>query len=451
MTIDLKDEFAQVNKFESPIEGKEALISDDKQDALYIVDNTLFIETKRKLQEPNISLNEHSIHLHNTEYEIDTTLMKSYTYNIDPTCLRIYKFHTKGFSGKKKLFRCIIPHFEHKKIFFLNSFQRDLLCSVNDPQDGYRLNGIHPNINEYPCFVYYQHNKLVIESHHRQSYKEFFKMCINLTSMIGFFTGYCQKDKGYIFEYDDFSQPFKGYTYDAGLLDTYNSQHCLISSNPSKYKRKDYTSSPQPLDSIWGLGVASREVFETMYNKINTNDEYNLAFFSLENILNGHKLSPLHNALLCVTLETMTALVSTENDKKMSWHASKSIKKAHRKGLLEFSKDFFEQNDIPEWEKSYIKNRLENIDAPTNRDKLAKPFEILDISLTQKEIDALNDRNNFLHGKHGYGLNDSMTFLSDFYTFNYLIQALLLKYVGFSGKIINKNKDFGDKEIYKQL
>jgi len=173
------------------------------------------------------------------------------------------------------------------------------------------LNGICANINKSSCYVYYIEDKLVIESYKAQDYDDFFKMCVALTSMVGFFTGYCQKDKGYIFEYDDFSKPFKGYTYDARFSDTYSTQHCLISSNPSKYKRQNDASSSQPFNgSSNGLGVTTKKVFENMYKQIESNDDFNLAFYSLENILNGHKLSPLDNALLCVTLETLTAFIS---------------------------------------------------------------------------------------------------------------------------------------------
>lgn len=450
--VDLKDEFNQIDKFEFPTICEKPLISDNKKDALYIIDKILYMETNRELQESNISLDGESFHLDSKEYIINNSFMKFYTKNIKPSCLGIYKFQTKRFSGKNKLFRCIIPHFNYKNVSFHYSFSSDLLCNVSDLTTIRIKNGISVNINKSPCLVYIIESKLVIESHLSQNYEDFINMCIALTSIVGFFTGYCQKDKAYIFEYDDFSKSSNRFAYDSSFPDTYNTQHCLISANQLKYKRKsDFLSSQSLKADINGLGIVNKKVFESIYKMIQTKDEFNLAFYSLENILNGHKLSSLNNALLCVTLETLTELISTENKKSMTWHDNKSIRKAHRNKLLKFSERFFLKNNISNWDKSYIKNRLENIDTPTNSDKLTKPFEILGITLTDEEKKAINNRNKFLHGQHGYNLNDSEKLLSDFYRLNYIVHALILKYIGFSGKIINKNKDFGDSEVYKQL
>lgn len=450
--VDLKDEFAKIDKFEFPTSCQEPLISDNKKDALYIVDKTLYIETKRILQEPNISLNGKIFYLDSKEYVIDNSFMNFYTNNTEPSCLKIYEFHEKTFSGKNKLFRCIIPHFYYKNVSFDNSFSTDLLCDVSDSTNQQTNNGISANINEIPCFIYFIENKLVIESHLVQNYMDFINMCIALTSMLGFFTGYCQKDKAYIFEYDNFSQPSKGFAYNSSFSDTYNTQHCLISTNRYKYKKKNHTLGYQLHGSnIDGLGVATKKVFEHMYKIIQTNDEFNLAFYSLENIINGHSISSLNNALFCVTLETLTELICKENEESMTWHKDKQIRKKHRNELLKVSKMFFHDNNIADWDKSYVKSRLENIDAPTNSDKLTKPFNILGIELTDEERVVIDNRNKFLHGRHDYKINDSDKLLSDFYRLNYLVHALILKYIGFSGKIINKNKDLGDSEVYKQL
>lgn len=45
-----------------------------------------------------------------------------------------------------------------------------------------------------------------------------------------------------------------------------------------------------------------------------------------------------------------------------------------------------------------IKAKIQNLNSPTNRDKLEKPFELMGITLTEGEKLIIGSRNKYLHG-----------------------------------------------------
>ena len=118
--------------------------------------------------------------------------------------------------------------------------------------------------------------------------------------------------------------------------------------------------------------------------------EFSNVIFSLLSINNNKTNQDLHlmGALYSVILEMITNIIYKKNEEKLFYIKNKEIRKELQKLLNDTAKVFFEENNIKNFEDSPINKILDNINKPTNKDKLIKPFEILDIKLTdfEKEI-----------------------------------------------------------------
>ena len=150
----------------------------------------------------------------------------------------------------------------------------------------------------------------------------------------------------------------------------------------------------------------------------------------------------LKPACYSVALERLTNILIKENkglkpisDKKISKNFIDKLKEV----LDVFSQDIVEfggDNSV-----EILRKNIENINKPTNRNKLLEPFNLSGIVLNSDEIDAINHRNNFLHGRNiKEGTEDYKEINQISFRLNKLINKLMLKQIGFSGYIVNHLK-----------
>lgn len=101
-------------------------------------------------------------------------------------------------------------------------------------------------------------------------------------------------------------------------------------------------------------------------------------------------------------------------------------------------------------QKGVLRQRLLNANSPTNRDKLMRPFTLLGVPVEKLELDAINERNTFLH--EGTILDPKVleddpegwrsAYLVEMRLFT-AVNKLLLKYLGYVGPYI----DWGAREF----
>jgi hypothetical protein len=449
--IILTEELKIVDLFEST--NKDfGFETNDKQTQFYKDENNYILETEINIEVENInklSIVGKIFNFNSFELLINSSLPKSWNH-IEPTLFNVFDFQEKHFQTNDKYYRFIIPNL--KNIRFDLNFNRDLIISVDSEMIMYALNGIAFKIDSKECFLFYHYNKLIFQCNEKISYEKFYDMSIIVLSVLGYINGYCPKERGYIFEYDNFSDKFKSFRCNLELGKTFKTSFNIIDGNPYSYRKSNEKHGFNPMKGLEKqLGFISKVVFENLCNNILNNNEFELAFFSLLDITNGSLITPLDNAMFCVVLETLTNMIVKENEDEISWHADKVIKREHRKILLKTSQQFFQENDLKDFENSYIKNKIDNIDKIPNSISLKKPFELLEISLTVAEEAMLKKRNHFLHGRHNYQRSEFQQFISEYRTLNFIINALILKYVGFSGIVLNLNKDNEGEERYKVL
>lgn len=150
-------------------------------------------------------------------------------------------------------------------------------------------------------------------------------------------------------------------------------------------------------------------------------------------------------AIYSVAIEAFANVVYEENKEKLQPITDKKISKELR---LKFISLLNEYKDILTPEAFTIFTaKLDNINQQTNQNRLIKPFEIYGIQLTQHELDSLNHRNNFLHGRtpHEKNWETKRTAM----VLHHLLGCLLLKYVGYSGYLNNLPMHLIAKDIEK--
>lgn len=147
----------------------------------------------------------------------------------------------------------------------------------------------------------------------------------------------------------------------------------------------------------------------------------------------------IQGASFSVVLETITSLI--EKEKLVPIIKAKPVvdKSAWKKLRKEYLR-LLEKANLSEEEKNFIMNKLNNLNQITNRDKLMAPFSALGVKLSQKELDTIERRNDFLHGRNDCGVDsDSMNRMVWICRlFHQLCCILLFKLAGFSGYIIDQ-------------
>ncbi|OYU83668.1 MAG: hypothetical protein CFE24_10085 [Flavobacterium sp. BFFFF2] len=159
--------------------------------------------------------------------------------------------------------------------------------------------------------------------------------------------------------------------------------------------------------------------------------------------------------LYSVALETITNLISelleTKNKPITDKATATKIRTELKKVLIEYKGTI----TIEAYKK--IEGDLERINSMTNKQKLLLPFEFYNYTLEKKDIEAIEGRNNFLHGR--IPENSDKHHLSIIVgRLLFCVNFLVLKYIGFSGYIFYpavmyqiNNKLETDDEVLKAI
>jgi hypothetical protein len=176
----------------------------------------------------------------------------------------------------------------------------------------------------------------------------------------------------------------------------------------------------------------------------------------------------LKAGMYAIVLEMITAIISKEkkeqyepevilNEKNVELRAELQTK------LHDTAKEFFQEQHF-EFADSIVEKRINGIYTPINNEKLTMPYDWLGITLSEQDIKNIKTRNKFLHGSNPYNDKDleklSKKLLYINLELNYLINAMIYKYIGYDGILKNLAKiylDYADlnelenEDYYKKL
>lgn len=299
---------------------------------------------------------------------------------------------------------------------------------------------------------------LVLESKKPMSYSEFSEFCFSILISFGFVSGDFINDDGYFFQYaDSCMTDVVGIAY-RQLRGSIKCQYVPTYSNPFGYIH-DPKKADLYRDKIRTLNLAE---FSKLCQYCYSNDDIKsilllLIEFQTQTLVSGP-------GILSIALETLTNVIYDENESTLAPIKSKSTSKKLRKELLKTLDNF--NNKIEVEGITILKSRIDQINQRTNREKLLIPFNILKIPISPIDVEAIEQRNAFLHGRtpmvqevEPKSINEADKFRYYLYLKLYvLVSAVIMKYIGFDNLVVNYPKIYEnntgiklDEEYYRQI
>ncbi|NQX42350.1 hypothetical protein HQN84_26075 [Pedobacter steynii] len=162
-----------------------------------------------------------------------------------------------------------------------------------------------------------------------------------------------------------------------------------------------------------------------------------------------------------LALEAITAVLMGENDEKRPKPVTKEVFKELKDKFLGTLDEILPPDAGNETARKIFKSRIENLNSPTNADKLQKSFDLINYKLNDYEQSALRARDKFQHGELPVSDNsDDIVFQEVYFMtliMHRLIYTLILKRIGYSGYIINypqlhsniTRRNLGEELFYK--
>lgn len=350
-------------------------------------------------------------------------------------------FYTKGYSKRKKYYyRLVFPL--HHPLDFRFQIQQMIYHS-----DIYKSNrsATKAQISGIELIAYTFEEKdehfFAIESDNKLSYEDFSDRAYALKNSIGYLTGYLAGNGGYFFAYTRKEMRDFSHYYFCSFRDTIKSHYSPIHTNPysflhekrrlakSIYKKKMLKEVPYSVLSL---------LSEKLYSSL---DFSSAVMLLMESSIASLLFMPGGYAIV---LETLADLIIGDDKLKLSPIKDRVEAKELRRKLTEVIDT--ECSKLDPYDLKTLRIRVDQINGMTNGARLRAPFTKLGINLLDADIEVLEARNDFLHGRipdiSKSGLTtDIVRKNKDLYyaalRFYTLINMLILKWVGFEGYVTN--------------
>lgn len=291
---------------------------------------------------------------------------------------------------------------------------------------------------------------LVIEPQFLCSHTEIDKIAYVILLSFGLISGTAYLDEAYmvVSATDDFQNPTG--IYFKSLRDTIKCQYTIFTTNVYSVlmpiaKRLGTDVEKRVLEKIeekkWNCAIEemSGEVFSSLVLNFYENDAIARATLLL---LDSSTLTlELQPAAYCIAFETLCTALSKIHELDAPKMLEKDIwdKGGIKKDLQKVISENLQNGILSRMQADFLKNKIDNLNTPTNLDKLKLPFEHLGYSLSDAEIAGIKDRNRFMHGILNTNKEEEMAdkLFHASLLMHKLCCILLLKHCGFSGYIIN--------------
>jgi hypothetical protein len=352
-------------------------------------------------------------------------------------------FYTKGYSKKNQYYYRLVFPLNHKLNFHFQIeeaiFSTDLLRSSRNATmatiagDEFIAYTFDDETGEKHFFA--------IETAIKCDYDIFSEKAFALKNAIGYLTGYLAGDGGYFFAYTKKEMRDFNHYYYCSFRDTIKSNYSPLNTNPySLLHRKRKIAEKIYQKKL--LQPVSIPCLSELTNKLYSSLEFSSAvMLILESSVATLLFMP---GGFAIVLESLADLIIGEDKLKLSPIKEKPKAKALRKALTEIINK--ECSELAECDLTTLTKRIEHINDMTNGARLKAPFTKLGIELLPADMEILEARNDFLHGripdisKSGL-VGDIERKNKDLYyaalRFYTLLNMLILKWVGFEHYVTN--------------
>lgn len=430
----------QLHKEKSPLDGCSTKLYPDGKSFGIKCNVNIFAENRHKL---DVGKTHKKILFENSNTPLILESLYLSHHNSQYISGSVDFFYTQGYSkAKRYYYRLIVPitekylfHYQLKEV----SMSTDL---------GYRTRfGTIATINKDALHIGIVHDAknqsfLSIESWRKQSFYSFSEKTFAIKNALGFLTGYMAGDQGYFFAYDKKEMEIPMHYYYNIFRKTIKSTHCPINISPfawlhenSKVAEKYYKKKLLRTVNLEEFSLLCQRLYDSV-------DFSSVILLMLESSVASLLFSPGGYA---IALESMSDIIIGNNKPKLAPIKDTAIQKTVVKECQKVINDHCSAIS-PDDLKALLGRIESNINQPTNKARLKAPFEMLGIELNKLDLQILESRNDFLHGRIPDITKAGATRSIDrknrdlyyasmrFYT---LLNILILKWIGYDNYVLN--------------
>ncbi len=305
--------------------------------------------------------------------------------------IHIYSFQNKRISNTQKHFhRTVIPL---KKAFDFYNIIKDETYTHDGNIYTRGLINIEFDSNQFHLFILEFDKKkyLVIDCLCKITLDEFSELSWSIMVATGYLSGNLVQDEEYTFCYNNKQlKGFSNYLY-SQRRDTIKSFYTPVNTNPYSWIKDNRKIANKYYGNISKVNMVQlSNLCQLVHDEV---DIKAIVLLITESISRSLLLMP---AGLSVALEGFSEYFVSKHSDKIKPITDNNLAKKFKNELLTVLQKYkleeaFTGTDI-------MTNKINNINSPTNREKLKAPFTILEIPLTTIDEEILEYRNDFLHG-----------------------------------------------------
>ncbi len=361
-----------------------------------------------------------------------------FSIEVDAHIIHSRKINTE----RKFFFRYFVP--VEKRVRFEDYYHYGFLCQGKHIGGNLIKIGIPDNEIHLYHFGYKKGFYLVVESVKPCYMKEIEAIAYAALLVLGFFSGTLHLQETFIIASTNDRYTRSIELYYKSLRESISGQYSVFTTNaysvlvPISRKMKARNAESRMMQIIekrWKCRIQpiKEEVFSAMTNLFITHEPVARAALLT---LTASKLGlELQAGVYCIAFETLCDAIS----KIYNLSAPHVIDETHWQAILPALSDVIRKASLPQDAASFAMQKIQNLNQPTNQDKLMQPFMAVKYQLSGEERRAIKDRNRFLHGhlnvQSGENEIDKLFYTS--LMFHRLCCILLLKMSGFDGHIVN--------------
>lgn len=314
------------------------------------------------------------------------------------------------------------------------------------------------NVNNIPYYFYNYQEKnnqyIIIESMQKENYDSFSNNCFSVLLSYGFISGDVHLDKFYYFTYKELEKDTPhSYTFVNAVrsIHTYLSPIYLtrnmipysdktairIQSNLKRLTSKQFSALCTSLAKSLAMQVIILMITEAGELSLNLRPAaYAIVLEALTDfIVEEMKILEESNHKDISVITVLRKETAKEIKNRFKNIINSEFKNSvNANGNLKLFNERLDGSIVDGYE--FIINKINDINQPTNQDKLTKPFSVMGVTLNDEDKELIKYRNKLLHGESPdfYGnslkeINDRIFYIT--YRFYTLVSALILARVSF--------------------
>lgn len=302
-------------------------------------------------------------------------------------------FYTAGFSKTSPYYyRLIVPleknldfNFQLTRMPFVSDFgimsslgtrttiNGDVfqVCVFKDPKDNYYLS---------------------VESKVEHPFEIFSNKAHAIINGLGFMTGHLAGNAGWYFAYRTQEMKDPAYFYHNPMRDHIHGSYTPVNTNPSAWVHDRVEA--KRLHDLKFLKPVSPEVFSNLCQQLFDSLAFSAAvLLLLESSVASLVFMPGGYAIV---LESLADYMTPEEKEDLAPMKPALSRKVREKLSAVINE---ECKDITEEKRNILLGKIGQINQVTNRSRLRSPFDRLKIPLNERDLQLINTRNDFLHGR----------------------------------------------------